>query len=54
MTYIQVFSSFAPYPLSRFPQGGKASCDAPSTLGEGRGGGKNTQGYPIFIIFDTH
>ncbi len=30
-------------PLSRFPQGGKASFSAPSPLGEGREEGKNNR-----------
>jgi hypothetical protein len=29
MTYIQVFSSLTSYPLSRFPQGGKAKNGTP-------------------------
>jgi hypothetical protein len=35
-----IFSHIKLYPLSRFPQGGKAA-PAPSPLGEGWDGGKN-------------
>jgi hypothetical protein len=50
-----MLASYAFNLISRFPQGGKASCDASPPVGEGWGGGKNICWFiSMFMIHNTH
>jgi hypothetical protein len=54
MLIINYFHFILNYPLSRFPQGGKALFSAPSPVAEGREGGIYIKMLTLLLIADSY